>query len=53
VEIERLGAVRGTGNGIEVEARVFLVHTMQAGKVARIQIFQDERQALTAAGLSE
>ena len=43
----------GRGSGVDVDTRVYLFFTMRAGKVARMEAFADEQEALKAAGLPE
>jgi ketosteroid isomerase-like protein len=45
--------IRGSGSGIEVETKVFLVYRLRGGKVLHLDVFQDEKDALEAAGLRE
>jgi ketosteroid isomerase-like protein len=45
--------VRGMGSGVEVDTRLFLLFTLRAGKVTRLENFGDEQEALEAAGLTE
>ncbi len=45
--------VRGTGSGIEVATKVFLLFTVRGDKVIRLEPYQDEKEALEAAGLSQ
>jgi ketosteroid isomerase-like protein len=40
-------------DGIELKARVTQVWTIRDGRIARVCLYQDERQALEAVGLSE
>jgi ketosteroid isomerase-like protein len=44
---------RGRASGIEFEERLFEVHTLRDGKVARKREFKTRAEALEAAGLSE
>jgi ketosteroid isomerase-like protein len=44
---------RGRASGIELEDRLFEVHTVRDGKVARKREFKTRSEALEAAGLSE
>ncbi len=44
---------RGRGSGIEVDTKVFLLYTLRGNKTIRIEAYQDEKEALEAAGLSE
>jgi ketosteroid isomerase-like protein len=44
---------RGGASGIEFEDRLFEVHTLRDGKVARKRDFKTRAEALRAAGLSE
>ena len=43
----------GRGSGVDVDTRLYILFTMRAGKVARVEGFRDEQVALEAAGLSE
>jgi ketosteroid isomerase-like protein len=43
----------GRGNGLDFDTRLYLLFTMRAGKVARVEGFNNEQVALEAAGLSE
>ena len=43
----------GRASGVPVEAHHWAVWTLTAGKVVRLQVFDDRREALAAAGLSE
>jgi ketosteroid isomerase-like protein len=43
----------GRKTGIDVDNRLYLLFTMRAGKVARLENFAAEQEALEAAGLSE
>ncbi len=45
--------IHGRGSGVDVDTRVYLLFTMRAGVVARMEGFGDEQLALEAAGLSE
>jgi ketosteroid isomerase-like protein len=45
--------LRGKGSGIEMQAKVFHVWTVNAGKLRRLEIYFDEAEALKAAGLQE
>jgi ketosteroid isomerase-like protein len=42
----------GSGSGIEVELRVWLVFTLRDAKILRIEDFPDRHSAAVAAGLS-
>ena len=44
---------RGRTSGAPIEADVTFVFTLRTGKITRWQMFQSERQALEAAGLTE
>jgi ketosteroid isomerase-like protein len=44
---------RGRASGIELEDRLFEVHTLRDGKIARKRDFKTRSEALEAAGLSE
>jgi uncharacterized protein len=50
-----LGRSRGTarGSGMELDQRFAFVWTVRDGKLARIEVYADRRDALEAAGLSE
>jgi ketosteroid isomerase-like protein len=43
----------GKGSGAPVEDRAVHVWTFQGGRVIRLQVFQEEAEALEAAGLKE
>ena len=43
----------GRSSGVPVEARHWAVWTLTDGKIVRLQVFDDRREALEAAGLSE
>jgi ketosteroid isomerase-like protein len=43
----------GRGSGVDFDTRVYLLFTMRAGKVARLENFGDEQAALEAAGMQE
>jgi ketosteroid isomerase-like protein len=43
----------GAQSGVPIEADFWFVHTMRAGKIARMGIYGSESQALKAVGLSE
>ena len=42
----------GRASGVDVETRIYMVFTMRSGKVARVEGFANEHEALEAAGLS-
>jgi ketosteroid isomerase-like protein len=44
---------RGPNSGIQVEVDIYALYTFRKGKIARLQLFSSEQQALEAAGLSE
>ena len=44
---------RGRESGIEMDFRVFYVHHLRDGKLARMEMFFSREQALEAVGLSE
>jgi ketosteroid isomerase-like protein len=52
VVVPQTGYMRGR-DGIEVRARITQVFTIREGKIVRICLYQDKREALEAAGLSE
>jgi ketosteroid isomerase-like protein len=45
--------IHGRGSGVDVDTRLYILFTMQVGKVARLEAFGDEQEAREAAGLSE
>jgi ketosteroid isomerase-like protein len=45
--------VKGKGSGIELSRRDALVCTLRAGKIAEMGYYNNQQQALEAAGLSE
>ena len=45
--------IHGRGSGVDVDTRLYFLFTMRAGKVARLEAFGEEHEALEAAGLSE
>jgi ketosteroid isomerase-like protein len=45
--------IHGRGSGVDVDTKLYMLFTMRAGKVARMEVFGDEQEALQAAGLSE
>ena len=44
---------KGGGSGIEVERSDAVLYRLNAGKIVRLEYFNDQRQALEAAGLAE
>jgi len=44
---------RGKGSGIPVEARYWMVHHMREGKTYRVDLYDDEAEALATAGLEQ
>jgi ketosteroid isomerase-like protein len=44
---------RGEASGVPIEMDFWFVHTISEGKVVRVDMFADERDALEAAGLRE
>ena len=52
VVVPQTGYIRGR-DGIEVTARVALIWTIRDGAIVRICLYQQQREALEAAGLSE
>jgi ketosteroid isomerase-like protein len=44
---------RGRESGIEMDFRVFYVHRLREGKLARMEMFFNREQALEAVGLAE
>ena len=48
-----LQRARGRGSGVPVEAHFWLVHEFQEDKATRIDLYDNEAEALEAAGLSE
>ena len=53
VVVRSLHKSRGAESGIPVETDIWYVWTAHAGKAVRVDIFNDRREALEAAGLSE
>jgi ketosteroid isomerase-like protein len=53
VVVRSLHKSHGAGSGVPVEADIWYVWTVRAGKAVRVDIFNDRRDALKAAGLSE
>jgi ketosteroid isomerase-like protein len=51
----RLSALlpRSEASGVPIEMDFWFVHTISEGKVVRVDMFADERDALEAAGLRE
>jgi ketosteroid isomerase-like protein len=45
--------VRGSGGGVPVEQRFWVVMTLRSRKVTRSEVYTDRNQALEAAGLRE
>ena len=45
--------IHGRGSGADVDTRLYMLFTMRAGKVASVETFGEEQEALEAAGLSE
>jgi ketosteroid isomerase-like protein len=44
---------KGKGSGIELSRRDALVCTLRSGKIEEVTYYNDQQQALEAAGLSE
>ena len=44
---------RGRASGVEVDTRLYEVHTLRDGKVLRIDEYEHRAEALEAVGLSE
>jgi ketosteroid isomerase-like protein len=44
---------RGAGSGVPVEADIYFVFTVSAGKTVRADVFNERSEALEAAGLAE
>jgi ketosteroid isomerase-like protein len=44
---------RGKGSGVEVERELFQLFTFRDDRIARLRMYQDEKEALEAAGLPE
>jgi ketosteroid isomerase-like protein len=53
VVVRTLHKSRGAQSGAPVEADVWYVFTVHAGKSVRVDVFNDRSEALEAAGLSE
>ena len=45
--------IHGRGSGVDVDTRLYILFTMRAGKVARLEALRDEQEALEAAGLRD
>ena len=45
--------IHGRGSGVDVDTRVYILFTMRAGKVSRLEAFGEEQGALEASELSE
>jgi ketosteroid isomerase-like protein len=43
---------KGVGSGVEIEAQFWLVYTLASAKVTRLEVFDTERAAVDAAGIS-
>jgi ketosteroid isomerase-like protein len=43
----------GRGSGVDVDTKLYILFTMRASKVVRLEVIGDEQAALEAAGLSE
>jgi ketosteroid isomerase-like protein len=46
-------AARGEASGVPIEMDFWFVHTVSQGKIVRVDMFVNERDALHAAGLKE
>ena len=44
---------RGRGSGVPVEGHFWLVHELEAGKATRVDLYDNEADALEAAGLRQ
>jgi ketosteroid isomerase-like protein len=53
VVVRVLQRARGKGSGVPVESHFWLLHSMRNGKVIKLDLYDNETQALKAAGLSE
>ncbi len=46
-------SIRGRGNGVPVEQRLYTVVTLRKGRIAPIHVFTNRQEALEAAGVRE
>ena len=53
VLVRVLQRARGRGSGVPVEGLFWLVHVLEAGKVTRVDLYDNEADALEAAGLRQ
>jgi ketosteroid isomerase-like protein len=53
VAVRMLRQLRGKASGVEVDYDYWAVFTFRAGKIARVEWFDDRDEALEAAGVSE
>jgi ketosteroid isomerase-like protein len=53
VVVRVLQQARGKGSGVPVKAKFWLVHLLRDTKAVRLDLYDNEAQALEAAGLSE
>jgi ketosteroid isomerase-like protein len=53
VVVRVLQRARGRGSGVPVEGHFWLVHMLEAGQVTRVDLYDNEADALEAAGLSD
>src|SRR4051812_24608239 len=44
---------RGKGSGVEVDRHLFQLFTLRGDKIVRLRMYEDQAEALEAAGLSE
>jgi len=44
---------KGRGSGIEINREDAIAYTLHGGKITRVEYYNDQQQALEAAGLSE
>ena len=53
VLVRVLQRARGRESGVPVEAHFWLVHELKAGRATKVDLYDNEAEALEAAGLSE
>ena len=53
VVVRGLHKSRGAASGVPIEGVFWYVWTIREGKIVRVAVFSDKREAFEAAGLSE
>jgi ketosteroid isomerase-like protein len=53
VVVRNQQTARGDSSGVPIEMDFWFVHTVRQGKIVRVDMFVNEREALKAAGLLE